>query len=127
MYFRYSRVAVLEAEFTFVVLGILLGEHDAVNNVLQPVGRGTCPKGAYCSLLGDLGFDGLEFCLGGFVLQDFLRVLALVDVNLFFIQVLGKNEDSGVCVLRDLMRVTGTGKDLNLVGFLVRDRGRREF
>ena len=113
---------VLEAEFALVGLGVVLGEKEAVDGVLQPVGGHVVGEGAV-ALLGDLGLEGLELRLGSFMLLDFLGILALGDDNVFVLPVLRKNEDSGVGALGDLAGVAVAGKDLNLVGFLVRDRG----
>lgn len=117
---------VLEAEFAFVGLGVVLGEEEAVDGVLQPV-RGHVVGEGIVALLGDLGLEGLELCLGGFVFLDFLCAFALVDDNFFADPVLGEDEDSGVGALGDLAGVAVASKDLNLFGFLVGDRGKCEF
>lgn len=116
---------VLEAEFALVGLGVVLGEDEAVDGVLQPVGAHIVHVGAV-ALLGDLGADALVLGFGGTGLFDFLRLAALVDDDFFTHPVLGLDEGTRVCALRDLTRITVASQDLGLAGVLVRDRGESE-
>ena len=54
---------VLEAEFAFVGLGVVLGEEEAVDGVLQPVGAHVVGEGVV-ALIGDVGLEGAELCFG---------------------------------------------------------------